>query len=212
MKGLWETSEGGFQTHTHFLTTAEWDILKGFSKRGMFFARKFSTKKTPELLDMIDNYMLFNQSSEAGLYWPGFFEVDTTTPGKQWVQAHNKRKRDEMIIKKKNRNIKINGNVFSSSSLNNSLISSITSGNTVSIGTFSVKDTDVTNIQNSGRKSKKIQKKIFFKDKNTNNEIAVESDPSSNITLPDSIGIEIENMDKKKKGMKKRKHFFSSFQ
>ena len=178
----------------------------------MFFARKFSTKKTPELLDMIDNYMLFNQSSEAGLYWPGFFEVDTTTPGKQWVQAHNKRKRDEMIIKKKNRNIKINGNVFSSSSLNNSLISSITSGNTVSIGTFSVKDTDVTNIQNSGRKSKKIQKKIFFKDKNTNNEIAVESDPSSNITLPDSIGIEIENMDKKKKGMKKRKHFFSSFQ
>ena len=212
MKGLWETSEGGFQTHTHFLTTAEWDILKGFSKRGMFFARKFSTKKTPELLDMIDNYMLFNQSSEAGLYWPGFFEVDTTTPGKQWVQAHNKRKRDEMIIKKKNRNIKINGNVFSSSSLNNSLISSITSGNTVSIGTFSVKDTDATNIQNSGRKSKKIQKKIFFKDKNTNNEIAVESDPSSNITLPDSIGIEIENMDKKKKGMKKRKHFFSSFQ
>ena len=212
MKGLWETSEGGFQTHTHFLTTAEWDILKGFSKRGMFFARKFSTKKTPELLDMIDNYMLFNQSSEAGLYWPGFFEVDTTTPGKQWVQAHNKRKRDEMIIKKKNRNIKINGNVFSSSSLNNSLISSIASGNTVSRGTFSVKDTDATNIQNSGRKSKKIQKKIFFKDKNTNNEIAVESDPSSNITLPDSIGIEIENMDKKKKGMKKRKHFFSSFQ
>ena len=176
----------------------------------MFFARKFSTKKTPELLDMIDNYMLFNQSSEAGLYWPGYFEVDTTTPGKQWVQAHNKRKRDEMLIKKKNRNIKINGNEFSSSSLNASLIPSITSGNTMSIRIPSTKDIDVTNIQNSGRKSNKIQKKNFLIDRNTN-DIAVESDPSSNLTVPNSIGIEIENMDKKKKGKKKRKHFFSSF-
>jgi hypothetical protein len=69
--------------------------LKGFSKRGLFFARKFSTKKTPELLDMIDSYMLFNTTSEAGLYWPGFFKTDTTTPGKQWVQAHRERKRLE---------------------------------------------------------------------------------------------------------------------
>jgi hypothetical protein len=69
--------------------------LKGFSKRGLFFARKFSTKKTPELLDMIDSYMLFNSTSEAGLYWPGFFKTDTTTPGKQWVQAHRERKRLE---------------------------------------------------------------------------------------------------------------------
>jgi hypothetical protein len=93
--GLWETSGGGFLTHTHFLSTKEWEILKGFSKRGLFFARKFSTKKTPELLDMIDSYMLFNTTSEAGLYWPGFFKTDTTTPGKQWVQAHRERKRLE---------------------------------------------------------------------------------------------------------------------
>ena len=51
--GLWEQTEG-FQTHTHFLTLNEWDILSGFSKRGMMFARKFSTKKTAALLDRID--------------------------------------------------------------------------------------------------------------------------------------------------------------
>lgn len=51
--GLWEQSEG-FQTHTHFLSLNEWDILAGFSKRGMMFARKFSTKKTAALLDRID--------------------------------------------------------------------------------------------------------------------------------------------------------------
>lgn len=77
------------------MSTNEWEILKGFSKRGLFFARKFSSKKTPELLDMIDSYMLFNTSSEAGLFWPGFFKTDTTTPGKQWVQAHRERKRLE---------------------------------------------------------------------------------------------------------------------
>ena len=64
--GLWEQSGGGFQTHTHFLTTGEWDILKAFSKRGLLFARKFSTKKTSALLDMIDEYMIFNKSTEAG--------------------------------------------------------------------------------------------------------------------------------------------------
>ena len=51
--GLWEQSEG-FQTHTHFLSLNEWDILAGFSKRGMMFARKFSTSKTAALLDKID--------------------------------------------------------------------------------------------------------------------------------------------------------------
>ena len=68
----------------------------------MFFARKFSTKKTPELLDLIDSYMIFNTSTEAGLYWPGFYQVDTSTPGKQWVQNHQKKKRDlrkEMMSK-----------------------------------------------------------------------------------------------------------------
>ena len=31
--GLWE-QQVGFQTHTHFLTTAEWQRLVGMSKRG----------------------------------------------------------------------------------------------------------------------------------------------------------------------------------
>jgi hypothetical protein len=51
--GLWEQSEG-FQTHTHFLSMNEWDIVAGFAKRGMMFGRKFSTTKTAALLDEID--------------------------------------------------------------------------------------------------------------------------------------------------------------
>jgi len=84
--GMWDKSSG-FQTHTHFLTVDEWDILKGFSKRGMMFARKFSSKKTPELLDMIDSYILFNKSTDAGSYWPGFYHTDITTYGRTWVNA-----------------------------------------------------------------------------------------------------------------------------
>jgi hypothetical protein len=86
--GLWERSPG-FQTHTHFLTEKEMDILKGFSLRGMMFGRKFSTKKTPELLDRIDREILFNKSFESGLYWPGFYYTDITTYGKVWVKMLN---------------------------------------------------------------------------------------------------------------------------
>jgi hypothetical protein len=64
--GLWEQA-GGFQTHTHFLTNEEWHILRGFALRGMIFARKFSTKKTPELLDKIDSYIHFNETTDAGM-------------------------------------------------------------------------------------------------------------------------------------------------
>lgn len=86
--GLWEQSGGGFQTHTHFLTLNEWDILVGFSMRGMMFARKFSSKKTAALLDKIDEFILFNKSTNAGLYWPGYFYTDVTTPGKEWVAQY----------------------------------------------------------------------------------------------------------------------------
>lgn len=63
--GLWEQA-GGFQTHTHFLTQEEWPILKGFALRGMIFARKFSSKKTSDLLNRIDSYIHFNESTDAG--------------------------------------------------------------------------------------------------------------------------------------------------
>jgi hypothetical protein len=53
--GLWE-SNAGFQTHTHFLSLNEWDILQGFALRGMAFPRKFSSTKTAALLDEIDRY------------------------------------------------------------------------------------------------------------------------------------------------------------
>lgn len=94
--GLWESS-AGFQTHTHFLTLNEWDILKGFSMRGMMFPRKFSIKKTGALIDRIDEAFLFNQSSDAGLYWPGFFDVDVTSPGKIWVAAY--RRNQSLLMK-----------------------------------------------------------------------------------------------------------------
>jgi hypothetical protein len=85
--GLWEQS-GGFLTHTHFLTLNEWQHMVGFSKRGMIFARKFNTHKTPELLDKIDAYIHNNASTDAGSMWPGFFEVDTWSPGKKWVAEY----------------------------------------------------------------------------------------------------------------------------
>lgn len=87
--GIWEQA-GGFQTHTHFLTLNEWDILEGFSLRGMMFARKFSSRKTGALLDRIDSQLLQNASSQAGLFWPGFYEVDTYASGKYWVAAYRK--------------------------------------------------------------------------------------------------------------------------
>jgi hypothetical protein len=82
--GLWENSNG-FQTHTHFLSSKEFELLKGFSKRGMMFARKFSTKKNQDVLDLIDGYIHNNASTDAGLYWPGFYYTDITSPGKTWI-------------------------------------------------------------------------------------------------------------------------------
>jgi hypothetical protein len=117
--GLRESPALGFQTHTHFLSTSEFEILKGFSKRGTFFARKFSSNKTSELLDMIDSYMLLNVTTEAGLYWPGFYTVDTTTRGRDWVKSfrENKNKKtsemndmkSEISVLKESGNITITG-------------------------------------------------------------------------------------------------------
>jgi hypothetical protein len=95
--GLWETSNG-FQTHTHFLSTKEFELIQGFAKRGMMFARKFSTKKNQDLIDMIDSYIHNNASTDAGLYWPGYFYTDITTPGKQWVAEL---RRNESINRKR---------------------------------------------------------------------------------------------------------------
>ena len=87
--GLWEQNTG-FQTHTHFLTPNEWKILVGMSRRGMFFARKFNSKKTPDILDMIDAYIHHNKSTDSGTMWPGFFDIDTSTYGKTWVAAYRR--------------------------------------------------------------------------------------------------------------------------
>jgi hypothetical protein len=85
--GLWEQAPG-FQTHTHFLSFGELDLIKGFAKRGMIFARKFSSDKTGKLLNFIDDYIHFNSSTDAGIWWPGYFEVDVTSPGRTWVQKY----------------------------------------------------------------------------------------------------------------------------
>jgi hypothetical protein len=56
----------------------------------MIFARKFSSKKTPELIDRIDSYIHMNKSTDAGLFWPGYFQVDQLTTGKYWIAESRK--------------------------------------------------------------------------------------------------------------------------
>ena len=60
------------------------------SRRGVFFARKFSTVKTAEILDIIDDRLLRDAAvtastdavagasspNMAGMYWPGHKGVD----------------------------------------------------------------------------------------------------------------------------------------
>jgi len=76
----------------------------------MFFARKFNSKKTPELLDKLDEYIHHNETTDAGLMWPGYYDVDVWTPGKTWVAAYrrnetirNKEKKAFRLQQKKNR-------------------------------------------------------------------------------------------------------------
>lgn len=33
-------------------------------------------------------YRFLHNGSDAGSHWPGFFKVDATTPGKEWVAKH----------------------------------------------------------------------------------------------------------------------------
>lgn len=44
---------------------------------------------------MIDSYMLLNVTTEAGLYWPGFYTVDTTTRGRDWVKSFRESKKNK---------------------------------------------------------------------------------------------------------------------
>ena len=63
----------------------------------MFFARKFALKKNREVLDMIDSRLLLNKTSGAGLEWPGFFDVDMVSVGKEWVRKF--RQKEQMAKK-----------------------------------------------------------------------------------------------------------------
>ena len=39
----------------------------------------------------VSRRLLGNSSSaEAGRYWPGYFRVDTTTPGREWVAEYRR--------------------------------------------------------------------------------------------------------------------------
>jgi hypothetical protein len=51
--------------HTSFLSLAELPVLRGLSRSGVFFARKFSGKYSA-LLDQIDESILYNQSFPSG--------------------------------------------------------------------------------------------------------------------------------------------------
>ena len=65
--------QGGFKTHTNFLTEGEFAVLAGSSRRGVLFARKFS-RHTGALLDALDAYVHDNVSTDAGKHWPGFLQ------------------------------------------------------------------------------------------------------------------------------------------
>ena len=84
---------GGFRTHTHYLGMKEFDYIEGMSRRGVFFARKFSLSKNRDVLDLIDERLLLNKSSIAGKEWPGFFEVDMASVGREWVRKYNAAKK-----------------------------------------------------------------------------------------------------------------------
>lgn len=100
--GINERANDGLKTHTHFLNVTELAILRGMAKRGVLFARKFSTEKTAELLNVIDEQLLgidcaidtycqkpassylppdtlYNISNIGGKYWPGFIPIPTDT-------------------------------------------------------------------------------------------------------------------------------------
>ena len=95
--GLPNGMSTGFRTHTHYLGMKEFDYLEGMSRRGVFFARKFSLSRNRDVIDLIDERFLLNKTSIAGKEWPGFFEVDMKTIGREWVKKFNK----EQAAKKK---------------------------------------------------------------------------------------------------------------
>ena len=95
LHGIFLPVTDGFKMHTHYLNISEIHFMRGMSKRGVFFARKFSTGLTSELLNMIDEQLLgidctkdafckppkvnlippdipYNITNDAGRYWPGY--------------------------------------------------------------------------------------------------------------------------------------------
>ena len=78
----------GFLTHTNYLSDDMWEYIRGMSRRGVFFGRKFSSKKNKDLIDRIDKELLLSNSSEAGVYWPGFFPVDNLSPPGKFKLQH----------------------------------------------------------------------------------------------------------------------------
>lgn len=154
--GLRESPALGFQTHTHFLSTSEFEILKGFSKRGTFFARKFSSNKTSELLDMIDSYMLLNVTTEAGLYWPGFYTVDTTTRGRDWVKSFRENKKNKKTSEITD--IKSEINVLKESG--NNTITGLGSG--LELGLVAGLRSELTNTEKGAKRKRRTSKNSKF--------------------------------------------------
>jgi hypothetical protein len=69
--GEWSAGLGGFRTHTHYLTLKEMSILRGLSKRGVFFGRKFGSSNG-DVLAAIDEFV-DEEDSKSGRMWSGFF-------------------------------------------------------------------------------------------------------------------------------------------
>jgi hypothetical protein len=80
-----EGKSNGFHSYQppNMLSTQEFKILQGLSKRGVMFGGRFHSVKTKSLLDMIDRRLLVN-ATDAGSLWPGLYPVDLEMAGPQF--------------------------------------------------------------------------------------------------------------------------------
>lgn len=110
--GIYLPVTDGFKMHAHYLNFTNIGLLRGMSKRGVFFARKFCSwlPDNVETLNMIDEQLLgidcevdwycrkpsvnripsnivYNITSEAGRYWPGYVKGNFNLNNKLFFKA-----------------------------------------------------------------------------------------------------------------------------
>ena len=123
--GIYLPVTDGFKMHTHYLNYSDIGVLRGMSKRGVFFARKFCSwlPDNVEALNMIDEQLLvidctpgsdryckkpavnlipdtvtYNLTSEAGRYWPGYVKGNFELKENSFFKSTGRRGIEEFPI------------------------------------------------------------------------------------------------------------------